>query len=170
MPHTTEIVVADIATLDVDAIVDAANSALSGGGGVDGAVHRAAGPDLAPAARAAGPCPAGHAVMTAGFRLPARHVTHAVGPVWQGGDHEEDALLASCYATSLALAGDAGLASVALPAISTGVYRFPRERATRVAVATVAAEAPRYPSIERVIFCCYSERDAAIYGAALRAG
>jgi O-acetyl-ADP-ribose deacetylase (regulator of RNase III) len=168
MPHTTEIVIADITTLDVDAIVNAANSALSGGGGVDGAIHRAAGPALAPAARAAGPCPTGHAVMTAGFRLPARHVIHAVGPFWRDGDHDEDALLASCYAKSLALAGDAGLASIAFPAISTGIFGFPRERAARIAVATVAAEAPRHPSIERVIFCCYSDKDAAIYRATIK--
>ena len=161
MPHTMEIVVADITTLDVDAIVNAANSALSGGGGVDGAIHRAAGRELAPAARAAGPCPTGHAVMTAGFRLQARHVIHAVGPIWQGGDRDEDALLAGCYAKRLALAGGAGLSSIAFPAISTGIFSFPRERAARIAVATVAAEAPRYPSIARVIFCCHSDTESA---------
>src|SRR5512140_3443139 len=113
MTPALAVIVADITTLDVDAIVNAANSGLSGGGGVDGAIHRAAGPELAPAARAAGPCPTGHAVMTPGFRLPARWVIHAVGPVWMGGQRDEDALLASCYSRSLALAGDVGLASIA---------------------------------------------------------
>jgi O-acetyl-ADP-ribose deacetylase (regulator of RNase III)/adenylate kinase family enzyme len=121
-----EVVVADITTLDLDAIVNAANSGLSGGGGVDGAIHRAAGPELAPAARAVGPCPAGHAVITPGFRLSARHVIHAVGPVWDGGGRGEDELLASCYLKSLALAGGAGLASIAFPAISTGSTASPR--------------------------------------------
>ena len=158
-----EVIVGDITTLDVDAIVNAANSGLSGGGGVDGAIHRAAGPDLAPAARAAGPCPTGYAVMTPGFQLPARHVIHAVGPVWGGGDRGEDDDLASCYAMSLALAGDAGLVSIAFPAISTGIYGFPKGRAARIAHATVRAELPGHPSLERVIFCCFSEGDAAIH-------
>ena len=158
-----DVVVADITTLDVDAIVNAANSSLSGGGGVDGAIHRAAGRELAPAARAAGPCPTGHAVMTAGFRLPARHVIHAVGPIWYGGDQGEDELLASCYARSLELAGNAGLASIAFPCISTGVFSFPRDRAARIAFDTVVREAPRHPTLERIVFCCFSERDAAIY-------
>jgi len=158
-----EVVVADITTLEVDAIVNAANSGLSGGGGVDGAIHRAAGPQLAPAARAAGPCPTGHAVMTAGFRLPARHVIHAVGPVWQGGDHGEDEALASCYTRSLALAGGAGLASIAFPGISTGIFGFPKDRAARIAFEAVVREAPGLPSLERIVFCCFSEPDAAIY-------
>ena len=153
MTFSLEVVVADITTLDVDAIVNAANSGLSGGGGVDGAIHRAAGRELASAARAAGPCPAGHAVITPGFRLPARHVIHAVGPVWDGGGRGEDDLLASCYAKSLALAGEAGLASIAFPAISTGVYGFPKERAARIAMDTVSREVPRHPSLERVVFC-----------------
>lgn len=163
MTFSLEVVVADITTLDVDAIVNAANSGLSGGGGVDGAIHRAAGPELAPAARAAGPCPAGHAVITPGFRLPARHVIHAVGPVWDGGGRNEDELLASCYAKSLALAGEARLATIAFPAISTGVYGFPKERAARIAIDTVSREAPRHASLERVVFCCFSEGDARIY-------
>jgi len=163
MVPSLEVVVADITTLDVDAIVNAANSGLSGGGGVDGAIHRAAGRELAPAARAAGPCPAGHAVMTPGFRLAARHVIHAVGPIWYGGDHGEDELLASCYAKSLALAGDARLASIAFPAISTGVYGFPKERAARIAFETVTREAPSHTSLERVVFCSFSEGDARIY-------
>ena len=165
MALTLEIVVGDITALDVDAIVNAANSGLSGGGGVDGAIHRAAGPELAPAARAAGPCPTGHAVMTAGFRLPARHVIHAVGPVWMGGGQHEDELLASCYSRSLQLAGDAGLASIAFPCISTGVFGFPKVRAARIAFDTVAREAPHHATIERVVFCCYSEGDANIYRA-----
>src|SRR5512147_2329946 len=158
-----EVVVADITTLDVDAIVNAANSGLSGGGGVDGAIHRAAGPELAPAARAAGPCPTGHAVITPGFRLRARHVIHAVGPVWMGGQHHEDALLASCYATSLRLAGEAGLATIAFPCISTGVFGFPKERAARIALETVRREAPAHESLAAVLFCCFSQDDAEVY-------
>ena len=163
MKPTLEVVVADITVLEVDAIVNAANSGLSGGGGVDGAIHRAAGPDLAPAARAAGPCPTGHAVMTPGFRLRARHVIHAVGPAWAGGARGEDEFLASCYARSLELAGAAGLASIAFPCISTGIYGFPRDRAARIALETVVLEAPRYATLDTVIFCCYSEPDAAMY-------
>jgi O-acetyl-ADP-ribose deacetylase len=163
MAPELEVIVADITTLDVDAIVNAANSGLRGGGGVDGAIHRAAGPELAPAAVAAGPCPTGHAVMTPGFRLRARHVIHAVGPVWAGGGRGEDEALASCYRTSLALAGSAQLASIAFPSISTGIYGFPRERAARIAHATVRREAFGHASLERVVFCCFSDDDAAIH-------
>ncbi len=163
MIPTLDVIVADITTLDVDAIVNAANSGLSGGGGVDDAIHRAAGPELAPAARAAGPCPTGHAVLTPGFRLRARHVIHAVGPVWMGGTHDEDALLASCYSRSLRLAGDAGLAVIAFPSISTGAFGFPKERAARIAIRTVKREAPRHPTLKRVVFCCYREDDAQFY-------
>jgi O-acetyl-ADP-ribose deacetylase len=163
MRPSLEVVVADITTLDVDAIVNAANSGLSGGGGVDGAIHRAAGPELAPAARAAGPCPTGHAVMTPGFRLPARWVIHAVGPVWMGGSHDEDKLLASCYSTGLRLAGEAGLASIAFPSISTGVFGFPKERAARIALETVRSEAPLHASLATVWFCCFSQDDADIF-------
>jgi len=163
MTALLEVIVADITTLDVDAIVNAANSGLRGGGGVDGAIHRAAGPELAPAAVSAGPCPPGHAVMTPGFRLRARHVIHAVGPVWHGGDAGEDEALASCYARSLALAGGAGLATIAFPAISTGVFGFPKDRAARIAHGTVRREVPTHPSLERVVFCCFSESDAAIH-------
>ena len=124
---TMEIVVADITTLDLDAIVNAANSSLLGGGGVDGAIHRAAGPDLVAECRMLHGCKTGAAKITRGYRLPARHVIHTVGPVWQGGDHGEDDLLASCYRTSLTLAADHRLASIAFPAISTGIYRFPAE-------------------------------------------
>lgn len=170
MGARVEVIVADITTLDVDAIVNAANSGLRGGGGVDGAIHRAAGPELAPAAVAAGPCPTGHAVMTPGFRLSARSVIHAVGPVWRGGGAGEDEALASCYRTSLALAGGAGLASIAFPSISTGIYGFPRERAARIAHETVRREAPGHASLERVIFCCFSEADAEIHRSELREG
>ena len=163
-----ELVRGDITTQDVDAIVNAANTGLGGGGGVDGAIHRAAGPRLVEASRAQAPCPTGEARITPGFDLPARHVIHAVGPVWHDGEYGEDALLASCYSRSLELAGGAGLTSIAFPAISTGVYGFPRERAATIAIATVTDEAPRYQSLHRVIFCCFSESAAAVYRAALR--
>lgn len=163
MAGRLELVVADITTLDVDAIVNAANPSLAGGGGVDGAIHRAAGPKLAEAARAFAPCRAGDAVMTPGFRLIARHVIHTVGPIWFGGDEGEPDLLASCYVRSLELAGRALLASVAFPAISTGVYGYPRELAAPIAVETVRERLRAWPSIERVVFCCYGEPDAEPY-------
>ena len=144
-------IMADITTLDVDAIVNAANSALLGGGGVDGAIHRAAGPELLVACRQLGGCPTGKARMTPGFRLPARYVIHAVGPVWHGGAHGEDELLAGCYRSSLALAMEAGCESVAFAAISTGVYGFPAERAATIAVRTVR-EVVAIPSCLRVVF------------------
>lgn len=137
----------DITRLEVDAIVNAANSALSGGGGVDGAIHRAAGPELVEASRKLGPCPAGEARLTPGFRLPARWVIHAVGPVWWGGDRQEDALLASTYRASLTLAAEAGARTVAFPAISTGAYRFPKERAARIAVAEVSRFLADHPDM-----------------------
>jgi O-acetyl-ADP-ribose deacetylase (regulator of RNase III) len=152
-----EICVADITTLDVAAIVNAANRALLGGGGVDGAIHRAAGPQLLEECRTLGGCETGSAKITGGYRLKARHVIHAVGPVWGGGDKGEDDLLASCYRTALTLAAEHRLASVAFPAISTGIYRFPPERAARIAVGTVADEIrPQPRGIERVVFCCFS--------------
>ena len=163
VPAHLEIVVGDITVLDLDAIVNAANSTLGGGGGVDGAIHRAAGPGLAVAARAFAPCPTGEAVMTPGFALRARHVIHTVGPVWRGGDRDEDALLARCYARSLAAAGAAGLGSIAFPCISTGAYGFPRDRATMIALDTVIREAPSNPTIELIVFCCYDEADARLY-------
>lgn len=162
-----ELIVADITTLDVDAIVNAANSSLAGGGGVDGAIHRAAGPELSRAATRFAPCKTGEAVMTPGFRLQARHVIHTVGPIWFGGTQGEPDLLANCYRRSLELAGQAGLGSIAFPAISTGVYGFPRELAAPVAVDTVRAEVEAWPSIERVVFCCFSEDDADRYRAVM---
>src|SRR5499426_2228573 len=152
-----EVIVADITTLDVDAIVNAANRTLLGGGGVDGAIHRAAGPELKKECETLGGCDTGSAKITRGYKLKASHVIHAVGPVWSGGNQGEDDLLASCYRTALALAGEHRLASIAFPAISTGVYRFPPERAARIAVGTVAADIAHAPrGITRVVFCCLS--------------
>ena len=149
-----EIVEGDITRLDVDVVVNAANSALRGGGGVDGAIHRAAGPELAAAAGKLAPCPTGEARITPGFGLKARWVVHTVGPVWNGGNRDEEALLASCYRESMRLAHEKAAASIAFPAISTGVYRFPVQRAAEIAVATVAAALATHP-IERVVFACF---------------
>src|ERR1700748_1131145 len=156
-----EIVEGDITRLDVDAIVNAANETLLGGGGVDGAIHRAAGPELLAACRAMTQvrpnvrCPPGEARITPGFRLPARFVIHTVGPVWHGGTRGEDEDLASCYANTLALARQHGLKTIAFPAISTGVYGFPADRAAQIAVDAVAAALPG--PYERIVFCCFSE-------------
>jgi O-acetyl-ADP-ribose deacetylase (regulator of RNase III) len=156
-----DIVVADITTLPVDAIVNAANRSLLGGGGVDGATHRAAGPQLLEECRALGGCATGAAKITRGYRLKAKHVIHAVGPVWSGGGKDEEALLAGCYRTALDLAAAHKLASIAYPAISTGIYRFPADLAARIAVGTVAAEIAAAPrGIAQVVFCCFAAESA----------
>ena len=160
---------ADITTLDVDVIVNAANSSLLGGGGVDGAIHRAAGPDLLRECEQLGGCSTGDAKMTSGYRLRARHVIHAVGPVWRGGDHGEPELLASCYRRALELAGAHGLATIAFPSISTGVYGYPIREAASIAVRTVTSSLEDHPTITDVTFCCFSEKDGAVYREALDA-
>jgi O-acetyl-ADP-ribose deacetylase (regulator of RNase III) len=162
-----EIFRGDITTLDVDAIVNAANEQLALGGGVCGAIHRAAGSELAEACRTAGPCPTGGARITPGFALTARHVIHAVGPVWQGGTEGEDDLLASAYRSSLDLAKRHGLKSIAFPAISTGIYGFPLKRATEIAVGTVCAWLEKEDGLDRVVFAVFGEEAGQAYQEAL---
>jgi O-acetyl-ADP-ribose deacetylase (regulator of RNase III) len=153
----------DITTLDVDAVVNAANTSLLGGGGVDGAIHKAAGPELLAACLPLNGARTGEAKITPGFALPARHVIHAVGPVWHGGHRGEDDLLASAYRMSLGLAHQHGLATLAFPAISTGIYGFPIGRATRIAMGTVLAFGEQHEMPQHVIFCCFSAQDQEVY-------
>ncbi len=163
MPPVFRVVHADITTLKVDAIVNAANSSLLGGGGVDGAIHRAAGPELLEECRLLNGCKVGEAKLTKGYRLPAKFVIHTVGPVWRGGTHGEPELLASCYRNSLQLAADNGVRSIAFSSISTGVYGYPVELAARIAVETASSVLPALDSIREVIFCCFSSSDFTVY-------
>ncbi|MGO2727703.1 MAG: O-acetyl-ADP-ribose deacetylase [Raoultella ornithinolytica] len=162
-----EVILGDITTLDVDVIVNAANPSLLGGGGVDGAIHRAAGPELLAACQVVrqqqGECPPGHAVITTAGQLPASAVIHAVGPVWHGGGHQEAELLADAYRNSLQLASANSYRSIAFPAISTGVYGYPKQAAAEIAVQTVSTFLMRYNPLERVCFVCFDEETADIY-------
>ncbi|MCL2069644.1 MAG: O-acetyl-ADP-ribose deacetylase [Treponema sp.] len=172
-----ELIMGDITKLDVDAIVNAANSSLMGGGGVDGAIHRAAGPQLLDECRKiaeqrrdipGGPCPAGDAVITAAYKLPCKHVIHTVGPVWHGGGQGEAEALASCYRKSLLLAAETGLGSIAFPNISTGVYGYPKDKAAAVAVKAVRETLAETPGIERVVFVCFGEDNFSLYEGLLK--
>lgn len=158
----------DITQLAMDAIVNAANTSLLGGGGVDGAIHRAAGPALLEECRKIGGCPTGEARITRGYNLPARWVIHTVGPVWQGGQRREDELLAGCYRSSLALAQQNGVKTIAFPSISTGAYGFPIARACRIAVAATKGFLENNPALEKVVFVCFSRADYDTYVAAIR--
>ncbi len=167
MLERIQLIEADITRLCVDCIVNAANTTLLGGGGVDGAIHRAAGPELLEECRKLGGCPTGEARITAGYNLPARWVIHTVGPVWHGGDQGEDELLANCYRNSLALAVERGIKTIAFPSISTGAYRFPLQRATAIAVREVSDLLRLHPALESVTFCCFGKAALEVYAAAV---
>ena len=167
MPIPIEVIEADITTLKVDAIVNAANESLLGGGGVDGAIHRAAGPKLLQECKTIGGCPTGEARLTKGYNLPAKYVIHTVGPVWQGGSQGEDELLAACYRHSMSLALRSHIRSIAFPAISTGVYRFPLERAATIAAGETLRFLEVYPEFDRVIFCCFGAEAKRAYSQAV---
>jgi O-acetyl-ADP-ribose deacetylase (regulator of RNase III) len=169
MSARLSVLTADITTLAVDAIVNAANSSLLGGGGVDGAIHRAAGPELLEECRSLGGCGTGDAKITKGYRLPARHVIHTVGPVWKGGSSGEADLLASCYRRSLEVAAANGCTTVAFPAISTGIYGYPRDEAARIAVGAVAAFLGQNDVPETAIFCCFDETTAELHRREIKA-
>ncbi|MBN1669567.1 MAG: O-acetyl-ADP-ribose deacetylase [Kiritimatiellae bacterium] len=162
-----EIVQGDITKLAVDAIVNAANTSLLGGGGVDGAIHRGAGPELLAECETLGGCPTGEAKITQGYRLPAKHVIHTVGPVWRGGTKGEPALLANCYRNSLAVAVQNGIKTIAFPSISTGVYGYPIDKACRIALSTTLAFLKNDETVEKVTFVCFSAGDLAVYEQAL---
>jgi O-acetyl-ADP-ribose deacetylase (regulator of RNase III) len=166
-PARLQVIVADITTLRVDAIVNAANSSLLGGGGVDGAIHRAAGPELQAECRTLHGCETGGARITRGYLLLARHVIHAVGPVWHGGGQGEDEALASCYRRAIELCQTHNLVSVAFSAISTGVYRFPADRAARIAVTATVDALAAAPSLKQIIFCCFSNESARLHAQSL---